>query len=151
MLLSSLFLIGAAARYIDKKPYEYGPDYYAPLIEDFFKSSARADSFGQLAVPSTQAILEKPGLLETESGIRPLSRSAAVENVGQINLNTASTEELQSLPGIGPALAGRILTLRKRMREFAHKEDLRMVPGIGEKTLDRIKAHIYILTDSLKD
>jgi len=58
-----------------------------------------------------------------------------------IDPNTAPAEELQRLPGIGPALAGRIVAERKK-KPFAGVEDLRRVGGIGPKTLERIKPHL---------
>jgi len=62
----------------------------------------------------------------------------------RINLNQASAQELQKLPGIGPALAEAILAFRKENGEFQTIEALQNVPGIGPKTFDRLKDKIYV-------
>jgi len=54
---------------------------------------------------------------------------------GLLDLNTASLAELQGLPGIGPALAGRIVTYREEQGPFQHVSDLLNVPGIGAAKL----------------
>ncbi len=54
---------------------------------------------------------------------------------GKVNVNAATEAELQSLPGVGPALAGRIVAHREENGPFASPEDLLAVSGIGEKTL----------------
>jgi competence protein ComEA len=55
---------------------------------------------------------------------------------GKININTASAADLEKLPGIGSALAARIVAYREEHGPFAQVDDLTRVPGIGPKTLD---------------
>ncbi|MBW3534000.1 MAG: ComEA family DNA-binding protein [Gemmatimonadetes bacterium] len=74
------------------------------------------------------------------------SDSAAVVGGGPppLDLNRATTEELEALPGVGPALAERILALRARRGRFGRVEDLLEVRGIGPATLDRLRARVRV-------
>lgn len=58
----------------------------------------------------------------------------------RLNVNTATAAELELLPGIGPALAGRIVEDRGANGPFKSVDDLDRVQGIGPKTLERIHA-----------
>lgn len=61
---------------------------------------------------------------------------------GRVNINTASSAELQQLKGIGPVLADRIIAWRQTHGPFRRAEDLQQVKGIGPVTLDRLRPHI---------
>jgi len=60
----------------------------------------------------------------------------------KIDINSASQEELESLPGIGPKKAQAIIGYRKRYGPFKTKSDIIKVKGIGEKTYQKIKDKI---------
>ena len=62
---------------------------------------------------------------------------------GIVNINTASQQELESLPGIGPAYALRIIEHRSQA-PFMQKEDIMKVKGIGQKTFDKLKDKISV-------
>lgn len=62
----------------------------------------------------------------------------------RVNINTATSEELQKLPGIGEAMAIRIITYRKENGKFSKIEDLKEVSGIGEAKFNNIRSYIYI-------
>jgi len=62
----------------------------------------------------------------------------------KININTASEQELDTLPGIGPAKAKAIADYRKKYGNFKTKRDIIKVKGIGEKTYEKLKDKIEI-------
>ena len=64
------------------------------------------------------------------------------DEVTKLNVNTASLEELETLPYIGEAKAKAIIEYREEHGPFSSPEDLLSVPGIGEKTLERIRGKI---------
>ncbi len=63
---------------------------------------------------------------------------------GLIDPNTATSEELQTIPGIGPVLASRIVEYREQVKKFQKVEDLLEIKGIGKKTLEKIREYIEI-------
>jgi len=64
-------------------------------------------------------------------------KAASVQKV--ININTATLEELESLPGVGPVSAQRILDHRSKVGSFKSVEQLVEVKGIGEKSLGKFR------------
>ena len=62
----------------------------------------------------------------------------------RIEINTAPAEELQILPGVGPALSKNIVEWRQTHGLFRQIEDIKLVPGIGPKKYDVMKKFIYI-------
>ena len=61
-----------------------------------------------------------------------------------VDLNSATIDELESLPGIGAVLAQRVIAYRQSVGRFLAVEDLREVKGIGSKTFDRIKPLVTV-------
>ena len=61
-----------------------------------------------------------------------------------VDLNRATAEELQTLPGIGPAIAERILAYRDENGPFRRADELMRVKGVGEKTFARIAPHVTV-------
>lgn len=61
---------------------------------------------------------------------------------GKININTAGSEELQQLDGVGPATAEKIIEYRETAGRFKNIEDIKNVSGIGDKTFEKMKENI---------
>lgn len=77
------------------------------------------------------------GVVQTEVTKKP--------EVGlKININMATIEELDKLPGVGPAIAQRIIDYRDKNGGFMNVEEIKLVSGIGEKLFEKIKDKISI-------
>lgn len=77
-----------------------------------------------------------------EEQLRAAGERTARRPGGRIDPNTASSSELQTIPGIGPVLAARIIEYRETVAPFTKPEDLLNVPGIGAKTLAKIEKYL---------
>jgi competence protein ComEA len=72
------------------------------------------------------------------------STKAAPAPATAVNLNTATQAQLESLPGVGPKAAQRILDYRKQNGSFKKIEDLMNVKGFGEKTFLKLKPMVTV-------
>ncbi len=61
-----------------------------------------------------------------------------------VNLNTATSQELQQVPGIGPATADKILQMRKSYGAFKSVDDLLAIRGIGAKRLEKMRKYLTV-------
>lgn len=78
------------------------------------------------------------------SPVSSISSSGTSNDQPLVNINTANTDELQTLNGIGPSKASAIVSYREENGLFQTVEDLGQVSGIGEKSLEKIKAQITV-------
>lgn len=133
MLLFTLALIGTAAR--------VGRGL-SPEIEAWLETGpmqAMSDS-AQATNRSLSAASPPVAVEEPRAGISEASRGGS----DPIDPNTADLDALTSLPGIGPALAGRILADRAANGPYRRAADLLRVKGIGPATLARIRSRLSI-------
>ena len=83
-------------------------------------------------------------------GIEPVGAPAAAEGPSgapagaKVNLNTATAEQLDTLPGVGPVTAQAILDWRQENGRFGSVEDLLDVKGIGDATLAELRDHVSV-------
>ena len=84
---------------------------------------------------SKHPVTVQPVITEYVSSNSAAVAAAGTNSSGLININTASSVLLDTLPGIGPVLAERIIEYRETNGPFAAVEDLGNVEGIGSKTL----------------
>lgn len=94
---------------------------------------------GDATLERMRAALEFP----RASAAAAATRAAVADPASLVDLNRADLEGLQELPGIGPALAERILVARQE-RLFTSLDDLERVPGIGPATLGRLRPHATV-------
>ena len=89
--------------------------------------------------------LGKPDLIAVPNEERPQSQTTetlAPSTPELLNINTASAEELQTLPNIGVQMAQRIVNYREQHGKFASMEALQNVKGIGAKTLEKLRPFV---------
>jgi len=79
-----------------------------------------------------------------QESARPPAARAPVEAAAPVNLNTATAAQLEALPGVGPALAQRIVEYRQQSGGFKKIEELMNVRGIGETSFLKLKALITV-------
>ncbi|MGA0013097.1 MAG: ComEA family DNA-binding protein [Burkholderiaceae bacterium] len=102
--------------------------------DQWLATSALALAIGCVGIPTgavAQASFSKEANLKTAS-----------VKAEQVNVNTADAKQLQQVKGIGPSMAQKIVTARKKGGEFKSAADLsRRVKGLGEKRLVKLKTN----------
>jgi competence protein ComEA len=76
------------------------------------------------------------------AGAQLFQTPARAEGAASVSLNRASREELERLPGIGPALAARIVEHRERYGPFRRAEHLMLVRGISERRFRELRPYV---------
>ncbi len=97
-------------------------------------------SFAALCV-ALLPLLSPVGVFGAET---PDARAPQTRLVGVVNVNTATAEELELLPGVGPARSRAIIDFRKENGSFKQAGDLVQVSGIGEKAFERMRPHVRV-------
>lgn len=69
---------------------------------------------------------------------------AGKDSQGRININTADSDTLQEIPGVGPATAEKIIAYREENGKFSQIEEIQNVNGIGNKTFEKMKDKITV-------
>ena len=85
-----------------------------------------------------------PSLEETAEGSLPRTEEATETADGLVNINTASVDELKTLPGIGTVKAEAIIAYRESNGTFGSIEEIMNVAGIKENAYEKIKEHIRV-------
>lgn len=98
--------------------------------------------------PNFEYITMSSGDEKNDSNIKNATtvdtKSESAFKVSNVNINTATQTELETLPGIGPSLALKIINYRKENGKFKSIEELKSVNGIGENKYEEIKKYIYV-------
>lgn len=112
----------------------------APATSTRTTKSSRTQRKSQAAAaPSAKATTSQRTRARTSSG-----NSGNNGNSGRINLNTATANQIETIKGIGPKTAARIIKQRNAMGRFTRLEDLLRIKGIGPKTLRRLSGIVEI-------
>jgi len=106
--------------------------------EDAINMALPLSDGAQVHVPRRQENLPPPPAVSVP--LLQTTTSSTSGPVGRVNINTATPEELDTLPGIGPAMAQRII----EGRPYGSVDDITRVKGIGEATFEKLKDLITV-------
>ncbi len=112
------------------------PEQVIVVTEEIFVSEPPSQAAGPSA-PAPIGFLNAGPLTR-----KPTTTERKEAPRGKVNLNKASSAELQTLPGVGPALAGRIIAYRSAVGPYAEPAELQRVRGIGPKTYEKLAPYI---------
>ena len=93
---------------------------------------------------TTDNNIENDEVYITKGGVTSSNNTNLNNKISKININTATQEELETLPGIGASIATKIINYRKENGKFKKIEDIKNVNGIGESKFNKIKEFIKI-------
>ena len=106
-------------------------------------ATAKADvALINLAAPladGEQVVVPKRGAAAPSAAPSGAGGSAGAPSGGPVHLSTATLEQLDSLPGIGPVTAQKILDYRQKQGAFTSVDELDAVPGIGPARMDQLR------------
>ncbi|WP_257391410.1 helix-hairpin-helix domain-containing protein [Cytobacillus gottheilii] len=91
-----------------------------------------------------QRVTDEMVLYIPKIGEESVNSSFAETDEGTVNINSADSAELQTLPGIGPAKAEAIIDYREKNGPFSEKEGLKEISGIGDKTYEKLAEQIKV-------
>ena len=105
-------------------------------------SAAQEDEFRTSTTQTEPRETERTAETVPESELSATESQSAAD--GKVNLNTATVEELMTLPGIGEALANRIVEYREIYGAFGSVDELDAVSGIGTKRIEAIREFVTV-------
>jgi len=122
-----LLVVGAGARMLPQRACENCGELTAVMGD------------GPFVEPKVEvSTLSSEALKEKMKPLRVHKSKTGKKFSGRVNINLATKTQLEEIPGVGPALAEKILAYRKAHGAFQGASDLDKVPGIGEKKLHNL-------------
>ena len=138
-ILSALVALGAVLGWVDARH----PRFLHLTLGDSLALGVSAPEAPEApeAPAADNRVAANPPRADT-TGMRPPADGGAYDLEGRLDVNRATAEELETLPGVGPKTAARIVEDRERRGRFRTAKDLGRVKGIGPKTLARLLPRI---------
>jgi competence protein ComEA len=115
----------------------------ARLMDAVFAAGGLSKSADQSSVNLARELSDGEQVMVFRIGESPVLSGGNSQN-SRISLNQSNALELEQLPGVGPALAGRIVDWREANGGFKKKEDLLNISGIGDKLFAGIKDEVIL-------
>jgi competence protein ComEA len=164
ILLGAVLLLTLAWRHHFGRPFPPPPPPSGQVFVEVEGTATRSGVYAFATAPSLARILELAG----KSGSAPpptgtvangslvtfmpdgsytvgRMRGARLVTLGLgVEVNRAAVEDLEALPGVGPALARRIVDYRRRHGPFQKLEDLEQVRGFGPKLLEKLRPYVLL-------
>ena len=116
----------------------------ARLMDAIFAAGGLTKTADQASVNLARELTDGEQVVVYKFGAAPMVVGSAAGGAAQISLNRASAAELEDLPGVGPALAARIIDWRTANGGFKKKEDLLSISGIGDKLFAGLKDQVVL-------
>jgi len=132
LFLVTVLLLGSGITLYKKYHSDFAPELLLKPKQNVVESNLSQTNLNVVADTSTALPKETTPKIISE------------EKVRQVNLNSATQEELESLPSIGPVLAKRIIEYRNQKGRFETIEEVKQVHGIGNKIFEKIRNYITV-------
>ena len=110
---------------------------YASRVSDAIEAAGGFTEMADRSLVNLAAVLRDGDQVHSPSADSAAPELPTPPGGAMVWVNSATAEELQTLPGVGPALAERILQYREQTGSFTVLADLDNVPGVGEATLEK--------------
>jgi competence protein ComEA len=133
VMQAGVFTLPAGSRVMDALKIAGGPSQGADL--NAINLAALLVDGQQIRIPS----LDEPGYINQSVTVRGSKTADA-----KVSINMADLNALDTLPGIGPSMAQKIIDYRRANGPFQSLEDLKKVPGIGESKYQNLKEKITL-------
>jgi len=141
--------VSSARIYVDvagevRKPGIYQLDSGARVFDVVLLAGGFTSKANQASVNLARTLTDGEQLIVANKSQQGFGSASSNPASMLISLNQASEAELEQLPGVGPALAGRMIDWRSANGGFKTKEDLLNVAGIGDKLFAQIKDKVSL-------
>ncbi|MCH8558099.1 MAG: ComEA family DNA-binding protein [Balneolia bacterium] len=165
LVVGALFLLISGIQQFNGQTVAYAEDSYSAVFAQFTQLSTlpAEESSAILSQYYPQENPERPAAAEAEiekkvqepetitapepvmeEATAVVSESSGEAQSGKVNINSADAASLATLPGVGPAIAARIIEYRNENGPFRQIEDIKNVRGIGEARFEAIKDLITV-------